>query len=230
MGTYAAHPFQFVTQIDLVEVTGQKAHDLAELFDLLETASGAIIYYHTHHFLKQHQFLSPEPPNDFAYWVTHILQEDRLGEQLASIDTVRYPTLTALGEKIREVGKKYLSKNRPIRTAPAGEEFHLMKSQSFVLPTSYTANTLAEFLECVKKISVRSIYHHIFQARLRLGKPTNDFSHWLENELEEPALGKAIGRLDPYTQTLEDLRLKIVKLIEERLKKLPQQEVLSEAR
>jgi hypothetical protein len=31
----------------------------------------------------QHQKLSPEPPNDFAHWVTTALQEDELGERLA---------------------------------------------------------------------------------------------------------------------------------------------------
>ncbi len=216
----ASNAFNFVTQIDLVEVTGAKARTLPELLEHLKNASGAVLYYHTHHFLKQHQFLSPEPPNDFAYWVGQVLQENRLGEQLASIDTVRFPSIMALGERISDVIAKHIATAKSTRIAPEGEEFHFMKSQSFVIPTPHHATDLKEFLASIKKVSVRSLYHHIFQARLRLGKPTNDFSHWFDTELEEHALAKSIGRLDPYTQTLEDLRAQIIGLIETRIKKL----------
>jgi hypothetical protein len=50
----------------------------------------SVVFQHTHHFLVQHQELSPEPPNDFAYWVATVLQEDELGERLAAVDTVRF--------------------------------------------------------------------------------------------------------------------------------------------
>ena len=75
-------PFVFKTQLSLVETMGLKARDLMELCRHLKEAPGASIYYHTHHFLQQHQFLTPEPPNDFAYWVTHVLQEDLIGEKV----------------------------------------------------------------------------------------------------------------------------------------------------
>ena len=54
------------------------------------------IYYHTHRFLQQHHYLSPEPPNDFAYWVTNILGLDALGERLASIDIIHFMDMEAL--------------------------------------------------------------------------------------------------------------------------------------
>lgn len=208
----SVHPFRFVTQANLVELTGARAHSIRELLDYLKTASGAVVYYHTHHFLKQHHFLSPEPPNDFAFWVTNVLNEDKLGEQLAAIDTVRFPSVTALQEKIVATLEKYLTAERPLRYASAGDEFHFMKSKSFVLPTPYVACNLEEFLDCIKKISIYSLYHHMFEARMRLGRETNDFSYWLENELAEGALAKSIKQLDPYTQTLEGLRQRIVSI------------------
>jgi len=214
------NPFQFSTQANLVELTGLKAHDLKELVMILKTIPGSAMYYHTHHFLKQHQFLSPEPTNDFAYWVSQVLQEDKLGEQLAAIDTVSFSSITSLGDRILSVIENYLEKNQSNRTAPDGEEFHFMKSQSFVLPTPYWASDLSEFLEAIKKISIHSLYHHMFEARLRLGRSTNDFSLWLEKELEEPALAKSISRMDPYTQTLDGLRQQIIAMIERRLQSL----------
>ena len=84
----AKEPFIFKTQLSLVETTGLKARDLTELSHYLKEVPEASIYYHTHHFLQQHQYLTPEPPNDIAYWVTNVLQEDEIGERLAAMDTV----------------------------------------------------------------------------------------------------------------------------------------------
>lgn len=216
----AEHPFHFVTQESLIELTGQRAHNLQEMLAYLKTAPGAVIYYHTHHFLKQHQFLSPEPANDFAYWVTNVLQEDRLGEQLASIDTVRFPSIRALAEKIVSVIEAYLAKSASHRTAPPNEEFHFMRSRSFLLPTSHSASDLAEFASAVEKIGHASLYHHMFESRMRIGKETNDFSLWLESELGEKALARGIAALDPYTQTMEGLRNQILYLVRSRLAQL----------
>ncbi len=213
----AQAPFQFVTQTSLIELTGLRARDLYELVNHLKTVPLSVIYYHTHHFLKQHQFLSPEPPNDFAYWVTNVLQEDRLGEQLAAIDTIRFSSLRSLQQALGVTIERYLARGKSSRVAPDGEEFHFMKARSFVLSTPYSAKTLEEFVEVIQKISLNSLYHHMFEARLRLEKGTNDFSLWFETELGENILAKAIAQLDPYTLSLEALRGKIVRLIRARL-------------
>src|SRR5215510_6284169 len=149
-----ADPFHFCSSVNLSLVTNRRASDLAELLGHLREVSGAVIYYHTHHFLKQHQFLSPEPPNDFAYWVTNVLQEDRLGEQLAAIDTVRFASLKSLREALVGSIERYLAKGKSTRVAPEGEEFHFMKARSYVLETRYFASTLEEFLEAVQKVSL----------------------------------------------------------------------------
>jgi len=219
----AKDPFRFMTQMSLTQPTGVKVRDLHELLNQLNAVPGSVIYYHTHHFLKQHQYLSPEPPNDFAYWVTHVLREERLGERLASIDTVRFSSLRAIREKLISVIQEYLAGTRTTRTVSDGDELYLMKSISFVFPTSYQARDLEEFLQAVRKISVLSLYHHIFEARLRLEKGVNDFSTWLEGELGEKQLAQWIVGLDPYTQTLEALRARIVRLIEQRLRSLSQE-------
>ncbi len=217
--------FHFVTQTSLIELTGLRAVDIYELLQHLKTVPPSVIYYHTHHFLKQHQFLSPEPPNDFAYWVTGVLQEDRLGEQLAAIDTVRFSSLKSLREALTGTIERYLAKGRSTRVAPDGEEFHFMKARSFVMKTSYQASSLQEFSEVIQKISLNSLYHHMFEARLRLEKGTNDLSLWLETELGETALAKMIARLDPYTLPLDGLRDRIVRLTKARLAAQPSEAV-----
>jgi hypothetical protein len=213
----ANNPFLFVTHINLIELTGLTARTLPELVTILKTIPASVVYHHTHHFLKQHQSLSPEPPNDFSYWVTTVLNEDPLGEQLASIDTIQFTSLYALRDRIVQVMERYLAKGKSTQSAPEDEAFHFMKSLSFILPTHYRVNDLAEFSDAVSKVSANSLYHHIFEARLRLEKGTNDFSSWLEKELGEKDLARAISRLDPYTQTLESLRHQILRLVMTRL-------------
>ena len=140
----ATEPFHFWTRLTLTKLTGRRAVDLAELVEHLRAVPLSVVFQHTHHFLVQHQYLSPEPPNDFAFWVSNVLQEDELGERLAAIDTVSFDHLRELRDRIMAVIEGYLEPRQALRTAPAGEEFHFMDAVSFTLPTRYQAWTLAE--------------------------------------------------------------------------------------
>jgi hypothetical protein len=219
----ASQPFQFYARLHLRELTGLKARNLKELLSYIKTVPGSIIYHHTHHFLQQHQYLSPEPPNDFAYWVTEALNEPKLGEKLSSINTCEFSTIRALRDKIAATIEEFLNKSkRPLKEVSEGQELYFIKSISFILPTPYTIRTLEEFALILKKITIDSIYFHMFESRLRLERGTNDFSLWLETSLGEKELAKKIGKLDPYTHTMEGLRSKVIQLIEVRLKELGQ--------
>ncbi|MFA5286749.1 MAG: DUF5752 family protein [Candidatus Omnitrophota bacterium] len=212
-------PFKFCTRLHLSELTGLRATTLGQLLAFIKEVPGSCIYHHTHRFLQQHQYLSPEPPNDFAYWVTDILGEDELGERLVSIDTIQYSTIRDLREKIASTIEDYLKNSSfaKLKFARSGEEFHFIKSVSFILPTTYIAYDLNEFVEVLKKITIDSIYFHIFEARLRLEKPTNDFAFWIENSLGDKGLADNISSFDPYTSTLEGLRNKIIQIVERRV-------------
>ena len=217
--TEAKEPFRFYTRMHLSALTGLRAAALEELLGLVRDVPGACIYHHTHRFLQQHQYLSPEPPNDFAYWVKEVLGENELGERLASIDTVQFMTIRELRDKIAATIAEYLKENPSAgkRFAHEDQQFHFIKSMSFVLPTKYTAANLSEFADILKKVTIDSIYFHVFEARLRLEKGTNDFSLWMETSLGDTDLAKRIARLDPYTQTLEDLRATIIGIVQKRL-------------
>lgn len=215
----AKEPFKFYTRMHLSELTGLRASTLEQLLGIIKRIPGSCIYHHTHRFLQQHQYLSPEPPNDFAYWVTDVLGEDELGESLASIDTVQFSTIRELRENIAITIEDYL-KNNPLaklKFAREGEEFYFIKSVSFVIPTNYIAYDLRGFAEILTKITIDSIYFHIFEARLRIEKRTNDFSNWIETSIGDKKLADTVSGLDPYTRTLEDLRNSIVRLIKRRI-------------
>ena len=211
------NPFIFFTRFNLTELLGIKAKNIIELLEGIKSVPGSSIYFHTHRYIQQHHFLSPEPPNDFAYWVTNILQEDKLGERLASIDIIQFKKISDIREIFITIIEQYINRNPSSRQAYEGEQFHFMKSISFIMKTQYSAKDLKEFLEIVTKVSTHSIYFHMFEARLRLEKVENDFSYWMTTELREGDLADKISKLDPYTQTLESLRNEIIFLIEKRI-------------
>lgn len=138
-----------------------------------------------------------------------------MAERLASIDTIQFFSISSLREKIIITVEDYLKGNplARLRFAREGEEFHFIKSVSFIMPTDYIAYDLKEFVDILAKITIDSIYFHIFDARLRLGKKTNDFANWIEVSLGDKNLAVQLSRLDPYTHTLEDLRGTIIRII-----------------
>jgi hypothetical protein len=209
--------FEFRSLLNMTLLTGLRARDLAELVQYMRTVPGAVIYHHTHHFLVQHQFLSPEPPNDFAYWVSNILLEERLGEELAAVDLLRFPTLRDLRNALIHVIQEFLDSSSNLRTAPAGEEFHFMESVSYVMPTGVTATDLVEFETGLERVSLSSIAYHMFDARLRLEKGDNDFSRWLEQSQGERQLAEAFRKVDPYTHTWDGLRRRLLMMVNKRI-------------
>ena len=88
-----------------------------------------------------------------------------------------------------------------------------MACKTFILSTPYVAHTVEEFRRLLEKVSVHSLYFHIFEARLRLGRIDNDFSRWFR-DLGAGSLADALSRLDPYSYSLKSLRTKIIAIID----------------
>ncbi len=218
MSIIASQPFQFYARQNLPFLTGRRANNLKELLTGIKEITGMSIYYHTHHYLTQHEFLSPEPPNDFAYWVSNALQDKLLGEKIASIDFKRFSSLEHIRAKLIEVIETSLNGNfvSNHHKSPPGEEFHFMSASTFVFPTRYTAQSLGEFGDCLKKVSINSIYYHVFESRFNAEVP--EFSKWFLSSLNETKLAEEFNRLDPYPQTLDNLRKMIYNLVAKRLK------------
>jgi len=213
----AKEPFRFQSRTYIKELTGLKARNLKDLVDILKKVPDPVIYYHTHHFLEEHHYLIPEPSNDFAVWVNDVLGEEVLGERLASVNTFEFPSLGALKERIVDIIEENLARGTNSREAMPGREFCFMKSVSVVISTPYVVRDLREFVEALYKISLGSLYFHVFESRLRLGRGLNDFTIWMQDSLGEAELGEEIARLDPYTFTLEGLRSAFIQLIEKRI-------------
>jgi hypothetical protein len=217
MNRTAHTPFQFYTRLTLTVLTGRSVATLGELLQGLRDVPESVIYQHTHQFLFSHHFLVPEPPNDFGHWVAYMLGEEDLGERLASVDVVRFKSLAELRNALIFTIEKSSARIDRDRRVPEGKEFHFLGALRFSIPTSHQAYTLAEFLDSLRKVAISSLYLHVFEARLRPPLGKNDFSLWFEQELHLSRLADAVALLDPYTQTLEGLRKKIIALVEEEM-------------
>jgi len=215
------NPFVFYSRLNLFELTGITAKNVPELLKHLRSVPDSCIYQHTHHFIQQRQYLSPEPPNDFAYWTSEILGDKYLGEEIASIDIMSLSTIKAIRDALVSTIERALASRPALKQmkAPLGQGFAFLKSVSFAFKTPYIAHTLSEFAAGLKKVTLNSIHYHMFEARLRIGKTTNDFSLWLADQLKLDKLANRIAKLDPYSQTDERLRATILKLIEDELKR-----------
>ena len=205
--------FHFYTQHNLVELLGLKAKNPIELLNCIKKVPKTSIYYHTHRFIQQHQYLTPEPPNDFAIWLKDVLHLGRLGEAFLEVDTVRFSNLEELRREFVGILDGYISAGDYMVDCPRGQEFFFLGCKIFVIPTNYIAHDLTEFAEIMGRISIQSLYFHMFEARLRLNAPENDFSAWFKSIGAED-LAKEVARLDPYHMTLQTLRAKVIDLVE----------------
>jgi len=217
MSVDAKVPFHFFSRLTLTFLTGRSAATLGEFLEGLRIVPDSVIYQHTHRYLFEHQFLTPEPPNDFAHWVAFMVGNEALGERLAAVDTVRFGSLADLRGAFISVIEKFSSRSDLDREVPEGKEFHFMGALRFSVPTPHRAGNLVEFRDSLRQVAISSLYLHIFEARLRPPLGKNDFSLWFEQELHLKRLAARVAALDPYTQTLEGLRAKIIGLIEEEL-------------
>jgi len=203
--------FVFCTERRLVVLTGRRACNLPRLLAHLAEVGGASIFYHTHDAFLAHHFEKPSFHNDFADWANTSLRQPALAERLAAIDLLAFPSIRELREAIIGVVRAHLAANPGQRDCLPGQEFHFCKSKSFTLPTGLVAYDAPDFFRKLVQVSTVSLFFHFFEARLRLGHPTNDFSWWLEG-LGQNALAGAIDRLNPYVLTLDELKQRILDL------------------
>ena len=149
--------------------------------------------------------------NDFALWASEALQEEALAERLSGIDLLAYTTVRSLRLAILRIIEKEIGAAGTTRGCPSGDEFHFCRSKSFVMKTGLVAANPAEFFDLLPCVSNESLFFHFFEARLRLGRLTNDFSHWFARR-GEARLAQRLDALDPYRVTLDEFRDRIIDL------------------
>jgi hypothetical protein len=158
-------------------------------------------------------------PNDFAQWVAMEVRDHVLGERLAIIDPFELQGLEALREEFISVIDDHLSRTPIVPRVIFGKSFHFSQSRILEVPTGLEAWTLQEFRNAMSDVDVSAIYHHIFEARHRLGKRESDFSVWIGENLQMPELAGKLRAINPYLGSLERHRSALLTVCDEFLEK-----------
>jgi hypothetical protein len=214
---WARAPFYFNTASHLLRIGRQRADNLSQLLEGLQTCPEDSIFQHTFRTLAEHHFIREGFSNDFAHFAFAACNEVGLAERLASVDVREYTSVESLRERIVSIVADYLKKNPRSGDRAALEPFYFCASDTVVIPTTAVARNIEEFAQCLEKISVHSIHYHFIEARLRLKLNSNDFSVWLEEELGLGPLADKLNRIDIYTSTLNDVRRSLVRIVQSAL-------------
>jgi hypothetical protein len=210
-------PFYFNTSAHLLRITQQKSNTLAEFLDALQDCPESSIFQHTFRTLQEHHFIREGFSNDFAHWALSACNEPSLAEALASVDVREFTSVTELRERFVQIVQNFLQRTPESGRRIARETFYFCASDIVVIPTSFKAQTLHEFAEGLRGVSVHCIHHHFIEARLRLKLMSNDFSQWLYEDLNLTETARQLNRIDIYTVTLDDVREQIVRIVERAL-------------
>jgi Family of unknown function (DUF5752) len=211
---WARAPFYFNSAAHLTRIGREKATSLGELLEGVKLCPDSSIFQHTFQTLREHHFIREGFSNDFAHWAFAACNEVGLAERLSAIDIREFTSVEDLRERLIHIITGYLEQNPRARDRVAFEPFYFCASELVVIPTPYVARNLDEFAEALKQVSLHAIYYHFIDARLRLKLNSNDFSLWLENELDLGQLADRINGIDIYTQTLQEVRRAILRIVE----------------
>lgn len=200
--------------------TGERAQNLRELRDRLQTTHSACIYHHFWGGLLRPLFDDPEYQNDFAGWAWYGLHDTRLAERLALVDPTRYPSLDDLRLNLVEIIEERIEESEFIPWARSNEQFHFVRSQIVVFDTNLRIKDPAVLGELMPRLSVGSIFYHFIDARRRTVTRRDDFSEWLSSfgDRYAGAISQVVA-IDPYFSSLRELRCELGKVFRRELSK-----------
>jgi hypothetical protein len=210
-------PFYFNTSAHLLRITRQKASTLSDFLEALRECPEGSIFQHTFRTLQEHHFIREGFSNDFAHWALSACNEPSLAEGLATVDVREFTSVADLRARFVQIVENFLQRVPAAGPRHARETFYFCSSESVVIPTSFVANSLGEFAEGLRGVTVHCIHHHFIEARLRLKLMSNDFSQWLHEDLGLTDAARQLNRIDIYTLTLDDVRDQIIRIVERAL-------------
>ncbi len=211
---WARAPFYFNSAAHLTRIGREMASSLGELLEGMKICPDSSIFQHTFQTLREHHFIREGFSNDFAHWAFAACNEVGLAERLSAIDIREFTSVEDLRQRLVRIITDYLEQNPRARDRVAFEPFYFCASELVVIPTPYVARNLGEFADALKQVSLHAIYYHFIDARLRLKLNSNDFSLWLENELDLGQVADRINGIDIYTQTLQEVRRAMLRIVE----------------
>jgi hypothetical protein len=186
--------------------TGRVCTNLRELLEAVRTMPDAVLEHHTIRCALEDHFELHEFPNDLARWCWSTLGDNVLGEQLGLIDPYILISTAALRETIVNLIEERLWHLERVPWCRTGYELYLVESRLIAFDTGERIATPMELLDAIERMTVRSLFYHMHEARRRNAGRTDDFSLWLETCEADPAIIARIRAIDFYFLNLKQLR------------------------
>jgi hypothetical protein len=193
--------------------TGRVCLNLRELLDSLRSVSDAVLEHHLMRCALEDYFELYEFPNDLARWCWEGLGDQTLGEQLGLIDPYHYASISDLRMDLQNIVEDRLWSTDRVPWCRTGLELHFVESSLIAFDTGERFLSPAMLTEALERMSPRSIYFHIHEARRRTNNETDDFSAWLEKAGANPALIARLRAIDFYFLNLQQLRREMLNTI-----------------
>ncbi len=186
--------------------TGRACFNLRELLDAIRTAPDAVLEHHMMRCALENHFELYEFPNDLARWCWTALGDNVLGEQLGLVDPYQQPSTAALRAALANVVEDRLWGLDRAPWCHPGLELHLIESRLIAYDTGERITTPSALLEAIQRMSLRSLFFHVHEARRRTTGRTDDFSLWLEVSGIAESLVTALRGIDFHFLNLSQLR------------------------
>jgi uncharacterized protein DUF5752 len=204
----ATKPFRFVTASYLIRIRAERAWTLGEMAAHLRTVPPESIFHHTFQSLEAHHYAWFS--SDFAHWVTSACNQSLLGEELGAIDLRDFASIEELRTALVNAIERFLEASPHTADRPGFEPFFFHEALEYAMPIDMQATTLEELAQGIRDLSVQSLHYHFINSRIRLHLKTNDFSYWIADSLQLPALANDLNRVDFYANTLEGVRAELL--------------------
>jgi hypothetical protein len=186
--------------------TGRVCLNLRELLEAVRTVPDAVLEHHMIRCPLEDHFELHEFPNDLARWCWTCLGDNVLGEQMGLVDpywqasgsTLRATLINLIEDRLWEVDR--------VPWCRPGLELHLMGSHLIAYDIDERVDTPTALLDSIQRMSLRSLFYHVHDARRRTAGHSDDFSLWLEKCGADASLVAAIRAVDFYFLNLSQLR------------------------
>lgn len=197
--------------------TGRVCSNLRDLLEALRTAPEGVLEHHMMRCPLDDHFELYEFPNDFARWCWTGLGDHVLGERLGLVDPYQHSSIAAIRSALVDAVEERLWGLERVPWCRPGLELHLVQSRLIAFDTGERIPTPAALAEAVGRMSLRSLFFHVHEARRRTGGRTDDLSAWLEAVGASPALVARLRAVDFYFLNLNQLRQELLHAFEQYL-------------
>ena len=197
--------------------TGKTCSNLRDLLEAVRTVSDAALEHHMMRCALDDHFELYEFPNDLARWCWDALGDDVLAEELGLIDPYQLASIALLRDTLVNTIEERLWNSERVPACRQGRELHVIESRLVAYDTGDRLTTPAALAESLPRMSLRSLFYHVHEARRRTGDRTDDFSDWLEQYGADAPLVAKLRAVDFYFLNLSQLRIEFIDIFRERL-------------